>query len=74
MVDELTPTAIPSLGVIETITYNYGGHPPEFWAERLTEKIVGSSEELEPHIKAQAKAYEEQIKQVCLIYINNILI
>ena len=71
MVDELTPTVIPSLGVIETKTSNFGGHPPEFWAERLTEKIVGSSEELEPHVKAQAKAYEEQIKQVSLIYIKN---
>jgi len=71
MVDELTPTAIPSLGVIETKTSNFGGHPPEFWAERLTEKIVGSSEELEPHIKAQAKAYQDLIYKVCLIYLNN---
>ena len=35
MVDEITPTAIPSLGVIETKTSNFGGHPHEFWAERL---------------------------------------
>ena len=71
MVDEITPSGMPELGIVEAKTTNFGGHPPEFWAERLTEKIVGTSENLEPHIEAQAKAYEEQIKQVCLIYIKN---
>ena len=40
MVDKITPGALPSLGVIEAQTTNFGGHPPEFWADRLTEKIV----------------------------------
>jgi len=71
MVDKITPEGLPALGIIETRTSNYGGHTPEFWAERLTDKLVGTSEDLEPHIEAQAKAYEEQIKQVCLIYIKN---
>ena len=71
MVDEITPGGLPELGIVEAKTANFGGHPPEFWAERLTEKLVGTSEDLEPHIEAQAKAYEEQIKQVCLIYIEN---
>ena len=30
MVDEITPGALPSLGVIEAQTTNFGGHPPEF--------------------------------------------
>ena len=38
MVDKITPEGMPALGVIEAKTTNYGGHPPEFWAERLTEK------------------------------------
>ena len=71
MVDEITPAGLPGLGVIEAKTTSFGGHPPEFWAERLTEKIVGYSEDNEPHINEQAKAYREQIKQVCLIYIKN---
>ena len=71
MVDKITPEGMPALGVIEAKTTNHGGHPPEFWAERLTEKLVGTSEDLEPHIEAQAKAYEEEIKKVCLIYIKN---
>jgi|TARA_R100001015_G_C4612710_1_gene168261 hypothetical protein len=71
MVDKITPEGLPALGVIETKTTSFGGHPPEFWAERLTEKLVGTSENLEPHIEAQAKAYEEEIEKVCLIYIRN---
>ena len=71
MVDEITPTAIPSLGVIETKTSNFGGHPPEFWAEQLTDKIVGVSDDNEEHVKAQARAYRNLIYKVCLIYIEN---
>ena len=40
MVDHITPAGVPGLGIIEAKTTNYGGHPPEFWAERLTDKIV----------------------------------
>ena len=71
MVIKITPDGMAELGVVEVATTNFGGHPPEYWAERLTEKLVGTSEDLEPHIEAQAKAYEDQIKQVCLIYIKN---
>ena len=71
MVIKITPDGMPQLGIVETKTSNFGGHPPEFWAERLAEKIVGYSEDNEPHVLEQAKAYREQIKPVCLIYIEN---
>ena len=71
MVIKITPDGMPQLGIVETKTSNFGGHPPEFWAERLAEKIVGYSEDNEPHVLELAKAYREQIKQVCLIYIEN---
>ena len=71
MVDKLTPDGIPELGLVEIATTNFGGHPPEFWAKKLTEKIVGYSEESAPHIKDQAKAYQDLIYKVCLIYLNN---
>ena len=51
MVDEITPGGLPELGVVETKTTNFGGHPPEFWAQRLAEKIADYSEDNEPHIK-----------------------
>ena len=73
MVDKITPAGIPGLGLIETKTSNYGGHPPEFWAERLTEKIVSTSDSENPYIKEQARAYRDMIYKVCLIYIKNAL-
>ena len=71
MVDEITPGVSFELGIVETKTTNYGGHTPEFWAERLTEKIVGYSEDNEPHVKEHAKAFKDVIYKVCLIYIKN---
>ena len=71
MVIKITPDGMPQLGIVETKTATFAGHPPEFSAERLAEKIVGYSEDNEPHVLEQAKAYREQIKQVCLIYIEN---
>ena len=68
---KLTPDGIPELGMVEIATTNFGGHPPEFWAKQLTEKIVGYSEDSEPHIKEQARAYKDLIYRVCLIYLNN---
>ena len=73
MVDSITPAGIPGLGLIEAKTSNYGGHPPEFWAERLTEKIVSTSDSENPYIKEQARAYRDMIYKVCLIYIENAL-
>tara|TARA_R110002074_G_scaffold345171_1_gene515586 strand:+ start:175 stop:474 length:300 start_codon:yes stop_codon:yes gene_type:complete len=71
MVMKLTPDGIPELGMVEIATTNFGGHPPEFWAKQLTDKIIGYSEDSAPHIKEQAKAYEDIIYKVCLIYLNN---
>jgi hypothetical protein len=71
MVDKLTPSGLPELGIIEVATTNHGGHPPEFWAKQLTDKIVGYSDHNEQHIKDQARAYKDLIYKVCLIYIKN---
>ena len=71
MVDEITPAGMPGLGLIEAKTTNFGGHPPEFWAEQLTDKIVGVSDDNPEHVKAQARAYRDLIYEVCLIYIKN---
>lgn len=73
MVDKITPAGMPGLGLIEAKTTNFGGHSPEFWAERLTEKIVSSSDSSDPYVQEQARAYKELIYKVCLIYIKNAL-
>ena len=73
MVIKITPDGVPELGMVEVATTKFGGHPPEFWAKQLTEKIVGISDDNEEHVKAQARAYQELIYKVCLIYIKNAL-
>jgi|TARA_B110000503_G_scaffold139848_1_gene229225 hypothetical protein len=73
MVIKITPDGLPQLGMVEIATTQYGGHPPEFWAQQLTDKIVGISDDNEDHIKAQARAYKDVIYKVCLIYIKNAL-
>jgi hypothetical protein len=42
-----------------------------FGAKQLTNKIVGYSDNNEQHIKDQARAYQDLIYKVCLIYIKN---
>ena len=71
MVIKIIPDGIPELGMVEIATTNFGGHPPEFWAEQLTDKICAYSDDSEPHIKEQARAYKDLIYRVCLIYLNN---
>jgi len=71
MVIKIIPDGIPELGMVEIATTNFGGHPPEFWAEQLTDKICAYSDDSEPHIKEQARAYRDLIYRVCLIYLNN---
>ena len=61
MVIKITPDGVPELGMVEVSTTKFGGHPPEFWAEQLTDKIVGFSDDNEEHIKAQARAYRDLI-------------
>ena len=65
MVIKITPDGVPELGMVEVATTKFGGHPPEFWAKQLTEKIVSFSDDNEEHVKAQARAYQDLIYQVC---------
>jgi hypothetical protein len=47
------------------------GHDPEFWAEQVTDKIVGISETAAPHIRQQAEAFRSHVYQVILQGMNN---
>ena len=60
---------VSSLGGIKVDTENYRGHPPEYWAERATERICGISENAAPHIKQQAEAFRLSIYNTILYYI-----
>jgi hypothetical protein len=54
------------LGNIMVATTQNKGHDPEFWAEQVTNKIVGISETAAPHIRQQAEAFRSHVYQVIL--------
>ena len=44
-------------------TSQNGGHDPEFWAERATEKIMFVGANAAPEIRAQAEAFKERVRE-----------
>ena len=55
------------LGQVMVSTTPNKGHDVEFWAAQTTKKIVGISEEADPHIRLQAEAFRNQV--YTLIYL-----
>ena len=60
---------VSTLGSIGVDTQQYRGHPPEYWAERATDRICGISEEAEGHVRQQAEAFRVAIYNTILYYI-----
>ena len=60
---------VGGLGNITVDTQQYRGHPPEYWAQKATERIFGISENAAPHIKQQAEAFRLSIYNTILYYI-----
>ena len=60
---------VGGLGNITVDTQQHRGHPPEYWAEKATERICGISENAAPHIKQQAEAFRLSIYNTILYYI-----
>ena len=59
----------PEMGSVDVVTTSNKGLSPEYWTERILERVVSISETADPMVKAQAEAFKESIKQVILIYI-----
>jgi len=66
MLDDIVKS---NLGAIEVQTEANRGHPPEWWAERLTERIIGVSSTAAPHIRQQAEAFKVAIYETILYHI-----
>jgi len=66
MLDDLGTT---DLGLITVQAEENRGHPAEWWAERLTERIVGISDTAAPHIRQQAEAFKVAIYNTILYHI-----
>ena len=48
------------------VTTSDGGHPPEFYAERITDRLIFVAADAPPEIKVQALAYRDAMRQIVL--------
>ena len=60
---------VSSIGSVMVDTQQNRGHPPEYWAERATDRICGISENAEGHVRQQAQAFRVAIYSTILFYI-----
>ena len=59
-----------SVGTVTVATTTNSGHPPEFFAERIVDRLILVGENAPEPIKAQALAYRESMLAVVLEGIN----
>jgi hypothetical protein len=57
------------VGSVIVETTENKGLSPEYWTERILERLVSISDGADPMVKAQAEAFRDSIKQVVLMYI-----
>ena len=55
-----------SVGAFSVATTSNGGHPPEYYAERLCERLIAISETAPSEVRIQAFAYREQMRNAAL--------
>jgi len=55
-----------AVGNVEVHTSSDGGHPPEFWAERIVARLMTVAETAPQPIRDQALAFRDQMKEVVL--------
>ena len=58
-----------NVGSVIVETTENKGLSPEYWTERILERLVSISDGADPMVKAQAEAFRDSIKQVVLMYI-----
>ena len=59
------------VGQVMVSTTENRGHEAEFWAQETTRKILGISEEAEPHIRLQAESFRNQVYTLILMGMKN---
>ena len=54
------------IGKVSVTTTSNGGHPPEFFAERIVARLIAVAETAPEPIRMQALAYREQMLAIVL--------
>jgi len=63
-----------SAGQVTVTTTSGAGHPPEFYAERLCDRLISIAETAPPEIRLQAQAYRERMQAVALDVIKRAIV
>ena len=58
----------PMVGDVKVQTTNNKGLSPEYWTERIIERLISISDNADPMVKAQAEAFKDNMTQVVLLY------
>jgi hypothetical protein len=58
--------ATTGLGIVTVATSSNGGHPPEFFALRIVDRLIVVGENAPQPIRDQALAYREQMLAIVL--------
>ena len=57
-----------TIGEVGVKTTKNTGLTPEYWTERIMERLVQISDNADPLVQAQARAFKENIQKVVLLY------
>ena len=63
-----------TLGQVSVQTTQNKGLSPEYWTERILERLVSVSDNADPMVKAQADAFKDQIEKIILIYMKQAIL
>ena len=57
------------MGDVNVQTTQNKGLSPEYWTERIMERLISISDNADPMVKAQAQAFKDNMAQVVLLYL-----
>ena len=64
----------PTLGDVTVQTTQNKGLSPEYWTERIMERLISISDNADPMVKAQAQAFKDNMTQVVLLYMKQAIV
>ena len=63
-----------TMGDVNVQTTENKGLSPEYWTERIMERLVSISANADPMVKAQAEAFKNDMAQVVLLYLRQAIL
>tara|TARA_R100001143_G_C3344359_1_gene125956 strand:+ start:26 stop:316 length:291 start_codon:yes stop_codon:yes gene_type:complete len=65
---------VSSIGSVGVKTTQNEGLSPEYWTGRIMERLVQVSDNADPMVQAQARAYKDAIENVVLLYMKQAIV